>query len=731
MKNKWILNLLVCICTNCFSQIPKINKVTPVATELQQYKKFEISIDVKATYNNVYNYEAITVSVIFTSPTNNTDTVDAFWMEDFFNPDFTNHNLLPTGVPTFKIRYTPTEIGRYKYQVFVKDSVGKTNSEEYNFNCVASNGKGFIRKNNTNYLSYDDGKGFVETAQNLAYYESYLFADYTKWMNAMQANNQKIMRVWATSDAFGLEWKKGLSIGFATFDGLLHYTQKRAWALDWLMNNLEERDQYVMLTQLVHNEVLSGTNSPRWKDNPYNKINGGPCEKTIDFFTNSIAQKIFKNRLRYINARYGYSTKILAWELTNEINNTDGFYNGKKSYINQWQNIMSNYLKKIDVNKHLITTSFGGYGYVHHDSATWALPNIDITNYHDYDAIPNHEKKLKNITKKYLKDFAKPTFVGERGFAINEPNESNELDSTGIQLHNAIWGSMFSGNFTNCMEWQWGNFISKFNLNKHYKYLSSAANMFDLKQGNFKPVDASISKGNSVSNLTIQPNGQGFTFPLNDTLFVIDSMGNWISKNNRLGIIVMGNKANTQYRNPPTFSVNYPVAGSFTIQIGEVSVNTAKINIEVDGKMILATNASANKEYSVSIKVGKHQIKLDNLGQDWFVLKQLVFINTTNPLINYSLKSEDKTRVVGWILNQAYNYKWINENKKFPLVAENCILKIANMQAGSYKIIFKNTLTNKIIETKYSDVKTNQLNVALPAVGWDMVYSVEKVNSKK
>ena len=39
----------------------------------------------------------------------------------------------------------------------------------------------------------------------------------------------------------------------------------------------------------------------------------------VDFFTDERAKADYKNRLRYLVARYGYSTSVFAWEFFNEV----------------------------------------------------------------------------------------------------------------------------------------------------------------------------------------------------------------------------------------------------------------------------------------------------------------------------------------------------------------------------------------------------------------------------
>jgi len=84
---------------------------------------------------------------------------------------------------------------------------------------------------------------------------------------------------------------------------------------------------------------LGGSNN-FWKTNPYNELNGGPCAKPNDFFTNAKARAIYQKRLRYFVARYGYSPHLLAWQFFNEIDNVFGPLNGNDvvAWHQEWDN---------------------------------------------------------------------------------------------------------------------------------------------------------------------------------------------------------------------------------------------------------------------------------------------------------------------------------------------------------------------------------------------------------
>ncbi len=151
----------------------------------------------------------------------------------------------------------------------------------------------------------------------------------------------------------GLEWLKGNN----GYEGLQRYKQQNAWYLGLADRSLPAE------RSLPHAEpgpsrtgILEG--NPNWNENPYNAANGGPCIHTWDFFTDQRSRQLIRNRFRYIVARYGYSRNILCWELFNEVDWTDDF-SRHKTDVTAWHEEMAAWLSRLDVNRHLVTTSYG------------------------------------------------------------------------------------------------------------------------------------------------------------------------------------------------------------------------------------------------------------------------------------------------------------------------------------------------------------------------------------
>ena len=736
-----ILNIflfLILIGPNGYSQ-PQIISITADLNPLQ-FGVFQADISVSATYTNPYDYSDVNVYAVIDHASVK-DTVDAFWFQDYLRAD-TLHNLSPTGTPHFRLKYSPLITGTHSYKIYVIDNTGTDSSNVFSFNAQPSSYDGFLKKSNGNYLQFTSGKSFPVVGLNIAYTQTYFFPEMENHLAGMHANNSNTIRKWFSGPFYGLEWKNNEAIGNTVYNGLMQYNQKKAWELDWLLNECNQKNIYLLLTLLIHNEVLTTANGPQWQNNPYNSVNGGPCNTLIDYFTNQQAINYQQNLIRYVISRYGYSKNIIAWELENEINNTDNFYtdaNVRSAVRSRGDSIIYE-INKRDINKHLITTSYGGFNYwdvqqnLDVDSLRWISPKMDFTTYHRYDDYPyytgeeNFFYKFNHVTNKYISDFFKPALIGESGRSLFEDSQlSNSLDSTGIRVHNTINGTAFSGAMGTSLEWEWYGHILAKNLYFHYKQLNPVLTKYDLVGDNFKPTDSiEVTRGDGVRTIKIIPTAGGWTFPVNDTSFIIDSLGEIISDRNKLGIVLYGSLANTQFRAPPTFNINYPIDGSFKVSCA-VSSGTANLTIYVDNILVYDQPAPTNHTATIPITAGVHFIRVDNSGSDWVNLNSFEFINAGNAAKASFLKSQDNTKFIGWIFNQNYNAINIS-NTGFPTVVKDAKLMVV-APVGLYDVTYTNTITGAIISKVQVNNSSGVVESSVPDLLWDAHISIEKIQT--
>ena len=85
--------------------------------------------------------------------------------------------------------------------------------------------------------------------------------------------------------------------------------------------------------------------------------------------------------LRYIVARWGYSPNIMGWELWNEFNTVKAYKTELERSLLEWTAEMARYIKSIDPNNHMTTTSLGSCDF---DDALWHLPEMDWAQMHGY-----------------------------------------------------------------------------------------------------------------------------------------------------------------------------------------------------------------------------------------------------------------------------------------------------------------------------------------------------------
>ncbi|HEX9509754.1 MAG TPA: DUF5060 domain-containing protein [Puia sp.] len=474
--------MLFCSEGMSFAQAPVFRRVTPNWSVVDQYESFELNIDLRAVYSNPYDYGDITVSCLFISPGGRKDTVDGFFMQDYtLNTD--NGSLVAKGTGSFRVRYAPREAGRWQYRLYCATRTGSTMGKMESFRCEASTLPGFIRRNETPYLSFDNGAQYIPIGENIGWAHANAYMDYSKWVGKLAANKGNFIRVWMPSWGLGLEWQNGRN----GYSGLQSYKQENAWYLDWLVGFCREKGVYMMLT-LDHHGQVSSKVDPNWNENPYNAANGGPCVHTWDFFTDSTARQLIRNRFRYIVARYGYSSHIMCWELFNEVEWTDDFAR-HKSEITAWHKEMAAWLRSKDVNKHLITTS---YASAIHDPATWNLPDIDFTQTHYYVGVPNLDSVLSSACQSYFALYGKPTLTGEFGLSGDAGNLA-ATDPHGIYIHNSLWGTLLGGGMGAGLPWYWDNYIEPQNLYTHFLALADFASGISFSRDHYTVAPVRIS----------------------------------------------------------------------------------------------------------------------------------------------------------------------------------------------------------------------------------------------
>ena len=461
--------------------------------KLCQYEKFEVSFFLPRKYKNLFNPEEVNVEGIFIDRDEKTFIVPGFYYQDYERKIENGEEiLLPVGYPYWKIRFTPEKYGRYKFYIKVKDSEGEKLTDIYYFLVEPSDNKNkfiTVSQIEKNFFSFKNGDFFYPVGINIRSPtdERYLKLVkknpepdkgtfyYEEIFKKMNENGLNFTEIWMSPWFCALEWKENRP----GYKGVGYYNLRNAWKLDKILELAEKYNIYIQLVIINHGQ-LSTWCDQEWDDNPYNEKNGGFLKSPDDFFTNEMAKKFIKNKLRYIVARWGCSSNIFSWEILNEINligSDRQFFEKREKEIELWYKEMTDYLREIDPYAHLIT---GHYTIPVNNKILSEIIDYTITNAYYKMEMHNLPDFLKYIYNFHSR-FKKPVFVSEfGGTPLGSSPENLKRD-----IIIGLWFS-FHLPFAGTPLFWWHRFIDEFDLFHLYKIFSEYIKDFNRLKMSFE-----------------------------------------------------------------------------------------------------------------------------------------------------------------------------------------------------------------------------------------------------
>jgi hypothetical protein len=456
---------------------PSFLSVQPISKKVGLYEKFELRIDLNATYANPFNPEEIDLHAEFTSPTGKEWKIWGFY----------NHSKWSN---LWMVRFAPTEKGVWKYSVKVKDKEGTAQSQADTFEVIDSLHHGFISISpNKRYLMYDDGTSFYGVG--LWYNDGYdLF------------NEGHI-----TEDR--LDELKHRGANFISFfhtpletmgTGLGRYDQNRCGRLDQLFEWCEKRNIHISWNIWFHShlsQAVWGPSGALYRHNPYHLV-----ADAIDFFGSKKAWKYQEKICRYIIARWGYSRALFLWFIIDEINGTEGWQEGDKDIAEKWCQKMDAFFNRHDPYGRPTTgTQSGGI------NEWWSggYKIFDIAAREIYEAqghpIPktgkidcaiesplqysyrNYSTQIQNLWN----GFNKPAIIGECGWdhTYYEPGTPGYL----AMYHNALWVSLTNGLCCTPFWWAYTDWVNDSVVTNQMHHFANFVSDIDFSHIKLKPAE--------------------------------------------------------------------------------------------------------------------------------------------------------------------------------------------------------------------------------------------------
>ena len=558
MKKTIILAFLFGLLASGYGN-PNISNVTfPDAVDLFDLYEITFQLD---SYSNPYDPAVIDVYAEFVAPDGSVSKVNGFYYEGYrfemyhgyekANPDVKGNG--------WKVRFTPRQEGTWRFTLYAIDKKGRTvmtsyASAAFTFRCKPiRSAVGFITKANTQYLKREivsDGRrsnhSFFPIGPNVAWYickayynyaTPYGIYEYERRIDSL-AGNANYIRIF-------LDRPQSLSLYGPEHTQLVNdapkmyfnttINQKDAAELDHIVQYAAQNDINVMLCLFNYVNLKADPkhdndldkNPDDWRVNPYHTVLG--LKATVDFFTDAEARRISKNHIRYVVARWGYATNLVAWELWNEVTNMDFDSNAVGHFRNSilsWHEEMANHIRNNDPFGHLVSTSLGhtdpgGYLYDH------IFNTLDFVGHHNYFSVmeakskqqPSYQMFLRSVDTRKLYP-TKPFFIGEFGFGSLNSTNYHDKDPFGVDLHNSLWSTLFSGMMAPTSFWQW-TALDKCGTYDIFKPLLTFCKQLPIPSGTFVP--HTTGKSNRTAKHAIDfPNGLETYYMVNaaeDTLY--------------------------------------------------------------------------------------------------------------------------------------------------------------------------------------------------------------------
>jgi hypothetical protein len=318
------------------------------------FEKIEVRFPVKQ-YTHVYNPDEVSIDAVIEVAGVGSWRVPCFYFQPCEYDATADVWSCDETAGYWMARFSTRYAAEHKIKFELTDEDGKVSSGERLIGVLANPGKGIVRNdsNEPQFFRHSTGEPFYPLGINVAWNS---VTNYATILNNLSAGGANLVRYWqAPFDGQALESGNG----FRFYKGLGVYSQEAAAEQDSILALCESLGLYLQLVIFQHG-MFSETVDSNWSFNPYNAANGGMLTSSEQYFYNESAKAYTKKLLRYIVARWGYSTHLFSWELFNEVQFTGNHPSQTAQWstaVNAWHDEMGQYIKSLDAYDHIVSTS--------------------------------------------------------------------------------------------------------------------------------------------------------------------------------------------------------------------------------------------------------------------------------------------------------------------------------------------------------------------------------------
>lgn len=446
----------------------------PTTEMIECCRLFEARFQVNRTYDNPFDPDQADFQGVFIGPDSSVTRVPAFYSQDYSRHRSNGKEILnPIHEPYWAVRFLPRSAGSYTWHIQGRDHHGNTfKTETRRLTAGPTDSLGLVTVNKgSRYFSRERSGFFYPLPINLCFpvekhkrqikHWDFPLPDadqgtflIEKYMDMMADSGMNTARLWMCPWWCGLEWRRD----YPGYHGLGVYSLTNAWRLDHLIHYAAKKGLLAEITLQNHGPFTTAYDS-QWKENPYNKINGGPLRRSSDVITSPVARKLWKRRLRYIAARWGAFPNVFGWTMWIEVN----VVNKNRRAVEDWHREMCAYLRALDCGNHPISTEFNDdYGF----PGVWKLDTINYTQLASYNQGAGIIETIRT-TANGLKYYPKPVLIEEYGGHA----QGTSQEFIAHEIHDGLWAGWFLPISAAPMAWWWNFFFEK-RLDRYHRVFS-------------------------------------------------------------------------------------------------------------------------------------------------------------------------------------------------------------------------------------------------------------------
>lgn len=714
----------------------------PDRMRLRTYETVEFDADIAATYDNPFDPEQIAVDADITAPGGSAVRVPGFYAAPArLVSEARGERILLAGKPGFRIRFTPSAPGTYAATLIVRNGLKTARTEPVRFTVTRSSNPGFVRisKRAPRYFARDDGTPFIAIGENVCWAQgSEPLKRYSEWMAGLGKAGGNWARLWLAYNEKGQEWSATPTPrpGAGAYLGLGKYALDNAWRLDEVVRLASANGVTLMFCLGTYGEFTEGGyfGEGMWISNPYNAKNGGPCETPQDFWTNEKARKLYKQRLRYLIARYAHAVDLFAWEFWNEV--------PPNPAQEKWVAEMAAYVKQHDPYNHLVSTTYG-------NRAVWECHDIDFTMTHMYgqaDSTADFTAQILSHIREH-RQYGKPYLLAEFGIDWQAPDTKWDPNGNGINMHNGSWAALAGGSAGTAMVWWWDNYVHPKNLYPILTPVARFARAVDWQAEPLTPlngVEISTAPGadETFKDLTVAGSVEWGMTP--GTTFEVMHDGSV-----RGGPVPMTLGSPTrstprELHSEVTWRLELERPTTVTLRLGQVCTR-ARMLIRVDGevrvdRLVTSGEPGADpwkaskkleqynlwvsdydEDIPLELPAGKHEITIANTEGDWFQIRLMTipgYQSSRYPDVNAVGLSGERMLLL-WLHNRESTWKTAYAGKE-PTTLSGLRVTVPVRTGGSWNVEWWDTWTGEVIRRETVEANAQSVVLRPPPLAKDV-----------